>query len=97
MKLIDFIKSRDYDILPRWIDKDTLAEIDYLNMVIRINLELILTQIVAHEFLHDCYPDLAEGKILKKTIRYLNRMKVPEIKAVGRETFRQIIFREVKK
>jgi len=95
MKLIDWLKSRDYDLRLRWIDKNTQAEINYLDEVIRINLELVLAQIVTHEFLHDRYPDLEEKEIIRKTYKHIQRMKVSEIKAVGRLTFKHMMF-EVK-
>lgn len=84
MKLLDFLHSRDYDLRQRWIDKKTEAEINYLNQDIRINLDLVLTQIIAHEFLHDQYPWLSENQIIKKTYRYIDKMKVSEIKMIGR-------------
>ena len=97
MKLLKWLEDRTYDLRLRWIDKTTAAEIDYTNGIVRINLQLVLTELIAHEFLHDCFPCLSERKILRKTVKYLNRMKVSEIKAVGKETFRQLILREVER
>ncbi len=94
MKLLEWLEDRTYDLRLRWIDKNTEAEINYLNEVIRINLELILAKTIVHEFLHDQYPDLSEKEIIAKTRKYLNRMKVLEIKKVARLTFRQMIFKE---
>jgi len=91
MKLLEFLEDRTYDLRLRWIDKNTEAEISYVNEVIKINLELMLAKTIAHEFLHDCYPDLSEKEIIAKTRKYLHRMKVSEIKAVGRLTFKQMI------
>lgn len=91
MTLNDFLESKKYDIRLRWIDKRTEADITIENRMIRMNLELILTNIITHEFLHDQYPKLSEAKISNKTLKYIRRMKVAEIKSAGRLTFKLMI------
>ena len=82
MKPIDFLKSGEYDLEFKWINKKTLGLIDPETRKITMNIELLFSYLFVHEFCHDEYPQ-EEEQIEIKTWQRLHRMTVAEIKELA--------------
>jgi len=80
----EFLKESDWSVMFRWISKENLGECDYKKKRISINMELELVDTLVHELLHQRFPNLTETQVKKRTLKYLRRMTVAEIKKLAK-------------
>ena len=88
-KILDFLRERSYTLIFGWVDKRTVGVIDFEEEKIIINLELFVVDTYIHEYLHAVYPNLNEKKIQKKTICYIKRLTVKEIRQLCKKILKK--------
>jgi len=78
-EIIEQIKEQKYFIINKWINKNTVAEINEEQEVIILNASLLVVEAIVHEFMHSKYPSLSENAIIAKTTKKINRSSIAEI------------------
>lgn len=71
---------KENELFFEFIDKKTYGLMDYSKGTISVNLDLLIVEVVLHEYLHWRYPEWRERKIEKETDKRLARMTVREMK-----------------
>lgn len=77
-KIKEFIE--DYEIVFRWIDKNTFGLIDQEKNRVIINLYLFIAETFLHEYYHNVFPMKDERFVEDKAIKKIHKMKIGEIK-----------------
>lgn len=85
MNYLKFLRSREYEVKFRWLDKKTEGLIEYDKELISINLQLLVVTVFVHEALHAEHPDWEEERVEEATYRQVEKMKVREIKQLAGE------------
>jgi hypothetical protein len=80
---------KENDLFFRWIDKQTYGLIEEDKQEITINIELLILEVMIHEYLHWRFPDKKERWIEKETDRRLKKMTRKEIQKYIRYIFRK--------
>lgn len=86
-ELMKFIKSDEYEIWLGWINKNDYARLNPFKKLILLNIYLLITQSITHEYLHhklDLYEKKHEPKINRKENLFVDRMTVKEIKKIAK-------------
>ena len=95
-EISEFLKSREYNLSSKWLGKNTEAEILGGKSEIFFNVELIFVNILVHEWLHVAKPFLNEKEVIKETCYVVNKMKVEEIKEIGKKIMELTMFTNYK-
>jgi hypothetical protein len=80
---------KENDLFFQWINKQTYGLIEEDKQKITINIELLILEVMIHEYLHWRFPDKKERWIEKETDRRLKKMTRKEILKYVRYIFRK--------
>lgn len=90
-RLNEFLESHEMKI--DWTNKQNYAVLDQEKKEVRINLFLVLTETLIHEFLHYATDldddDKGEKKVERLTDEALDRLTVKQIKRIGRRVMKK--------
>lgn len=83
LKIIDFLTKSEYDFRIGWLSKGEYAKIYFSQSRVVLNLTLMISDAIIHEFFHYEYPHKSEAEVEKLTRNKIKRMKVDELKEIA--------------